>query len=191
MKTSWCSSSHLSWRCTHPHRSKRGPSTYQATLAARLDWAVRLLNFQDELQTLERIAACGVILACSPREAFDEAQAHSAAKLSLQYSPSNVLRGPNELSGNLDVRTFGARVHRQDAARMRCQPVGVPLIASRVPISPTSWWRRYIRASTEPTSIPNMLLHMNSQGPERRSACSFAGDRHSCRSSLLKFLPTI
>jgi hypothetical protein len=48
-------------------------------LAARLAWAVRFLNFQDELRTLERIAACGVILACSPREAFDEAQSHSAA----------------------------------------------------------------------------------------------------------------
>ena len=48
-------------------------------LAARLDWAVRFLNFQDEQQTLERIAACGVILACQPREAFREAQSHSAA----------------------------------------------------------------------------------------------------------------
>ena len=52
-------------------------------LAARLDSAVRLLCSRGELRTLERIAACGVISACSPQDVLREA--HSDCRSGHRY----------------------------------------------------------------------------------------------------------
>jgi hypothetical protein len=95
----------------------------QRALAERLDSAVWFLNFQDEQQTLERIAACGVISACSPREALREAQSHSRNDT---CRPTSHMDQTNELGSWTFELSVLACIDRMllDAMPTRPQPAG-------------------------------------------------------------------
>ena len=70
-----------------------GPALHiRRALARRLNSAVRLLSTGDDQQTLERIAACGVVSACKP-------QASAEVSCSLQgYNHYGSQRQPNDLA---------------------------------------------------------------------------------------------
>ena len=103
-RTNWCSLSPLLRRVTDAHRMKPALRyTFVAHLHDASSSAVRLLSAGDDQQTLERIAACRVVSACSPQEALAEARSDSHSDH--RYNPC----GPaseGELPNDLAVWTF-------------------------------------------------------------------------------------